>query len=249
MPGSPPRRTRDRRRGRRRGPGPARRCRSVGAAGPARRPLRGRSAGRERRLRVRTTATAGARGSRSRRGCSRLRSRGTGLPSGGRLLRTPGRRRDRDLLRPGSRRVRTAPARCDAAVAHDGLDERVPGRRTSGTGPPSGGTAAPHDWQTKRLWARATVRLGRRRAAPSDFDGVFASAAWMSRPCRPRPASTTIVVPGSYLPSSRCSASDVLDMVLDGPAQRPGAERRVPAELDELVLGRLGDLEASCAGP
>src|SRR6185437_13323300 len=36
---------------------------------------------------------------------------------------------------------------------------------------------------------------------------------------------------------------DVLDVVLDGPLQRPGAEGRVAAELDQLVLRRLGHLE------
>ena len=82
-------------------------------------------------------------------------ARGTVLPSGGRLLRTPGRRTDSGAcLRPGSR-------------------QRL---RGGGDQPASTG-----------------VRLS----------GL--SAAWMSRPASGS-LSTTIVVPGSYLPSRRCSA-------------------------------------------
>ena len=36
----------------------------------------------------------------------------------------------------------------------------------------------------------------------------------------------------------------VLDQALDGPAQRPGAERRVVAPVGEEDLGRVGELEA-----
>ncbi len=90
-----------------------------------------------------------------RRGCSRPRTHGTGLPSGGRTRRTTGRRSDSGAyLRLGSRQ-----RLCDG-----GGDQPASTGRLSGL-----------------------------------------SAAWMSRPASGS-LSTTIVVPGSYLPSRRCSA-------------------------------------------
>ena len=120
--------------------GRLRRCRPVPPARWLPRPPPGRA----------TVASASARARRSRPACSSHRTRGTGLPSGGRPPRTTGRR--------------------------------------------SGSGAAPS--------------LGRRSggAAHRASTGVRGSARWMSRPASGS-RSTTIVEPGSYVPSRSCSAS------------------------------------------
>ena len=106
--------------------------------------------------------------------------------------------------------------------------------------PSQRGKSAPHAWQTNRLWARATA------GTYETSTGVFCSAAWISNPPSGLP-STTIVVPRVPV-EEQVLGEHVLDEVLDRPAQRPRAERRIPAELDEVVLRGLRDLERHALG-
>ena len=117
--------------------------------------------------------------------------------------------------RPGGgsrrrRRSRTPPRA--AALRGSGrtgrLDEAVP--RLAGAA-----LALPAEERLRRRTGRrsgsgrgrrsCSSRSGRRATGAQASTGVSGSAAWMSRPASGS-RSTTIVVPGSYLPSRRCSA-------------------------------------------
>src|SRR6476661_9898011 len=102
--------------------------------------------------------------------------------------------------------------------------------------------ASPHDWQTKRLWGRAIARppVGRRgsprldrgtRLREVDVETGFRVAVHDDRGAR------------LVRPEQELLGKDVLDHVLDHPPQRPGAVGHVVAELDDVLLGRVGDLE------
>ena len=88
----------------------------------------------------------------------------------------------------GSRRGCSRPRRRGTGPPSEGRTRRRTGRRTA-----SGRARPPR--------SRRAVRATGVRAST----GVSGSAAWMSRPASGS-RSTTIVVPGSYLPSRRCSA-------------------------------------------
>ena len=103
----------------------------------------------------------------------------------------------------GPRRDRPFRAR---RLADDGLDQACSSRRTRGTALPSAGTP-PRRTGRRSGSGAAPSSLGRRTggAAHRASTGVRGSARWMSRPASGS-LSTTIVDPGSYLPSRRCSA-------------------------------------------
>ena len=134
-------------------------------------------------------------------------------------------------------------------LADERLDEAVPGAAAAALALPAkeGLTAGLADVAALGPRHRCSGPAGGAVTRASTGRAGSASAAWMSRPASGS-LSTTIVVPGSYLSSRRCSASDVLDHVLDHPAQRPRAVGHVVAELDDVVLGRLGDLELHLLG-
>ena len=150
---------------------------------------------------------------------------------------------------PPTPRTARAPRRARAAR---GRPSR-PGcsrRRRRGTGPPSAGRTRRRPGRRSGSGRPRHARRGRRTGGgrSTASTGVSASAAWMSgRP--PGRVSTTIVVPGSKRPSSSVLGERVLDHVLDHAAQRPRAVGDVVAELDDVLLGRLGDLERASAGP
>ena len=79
--------------------------------------------------------------------------------------------------------------------------------------------------------------------------GVFASVAAMIRPLPSGIESTDDRVALVVAAEQQVLRERVLDQVLDRPAQRPGAVRLVVAELDQVLLGRLRDLERSCPAP
>src|SRR4051794_8401190 len=105
--------------------------------------------------------------------------------------------------------------------------------------------ASPQDWQTWRVCprpgallmpaaARARGRSGldrRQRLGSVDVEAGFRVAVDHDRRAR------------LVLAEQEMLGEDVLDHVLDHPAQRTGAVRHVVAELDDVLLGGLGDLE------
>ena len=128
-----------------------------------------------------------ARGRRSRPGCSRRRTSGTGLPSGDGQRRTTG--------------------RCSGFAGGPPLD---PAQRAAST-------------------------------------GCFSSTGWMSRPAS-EPLSTMMRRAGRELAEQQLLGQHVLDHVLDHAAERPGAVGDVVADLDDVVLGRLRDLQDHALG-
>ena len=152
---------------------------------------------------------------------SRDAASGAGAHDAGRRT---GRRGARPRLGAGRRRSRRGCSR----------------RRTSGTGPPSGGSRRR---RTGRRSGSGRPAPCPRAVATQTSTGVFGSAAWMSRPAlgvrvdHDRRARLVLA-------EQEVLGEDVLDQVLDRPAERTRAECRVLAELDDVVLRRLGDLEA-----
>ena len=117
----------------------------------------------------------------------------------GRERRSAGRgQRRRGAGRRRSRAARGRPSRRGCST-----------RRRRGTGPPSGGRPRRRTGRRSGSGACAAARVtpvaGAAAGDQPASTGVFGSAAWMSRPASGS-LSTTIVVPGSYLPSRRCSA-------------------------------------------
>ena len=121
----------------------------------------------------------------------------------------------------GAREGRRGGART-RLVADDGLDQGVPlaARAALALPPEDGGAAGLAD--EPALGAGHGRAPGRRQAST----GVFASVASMLRPLPSGFASTTIVSPWLYRPSSRCSASGSSIRFWIVAAERAGAVRR-----------------------
>ena len=144
-----------------------------------------------------------ARGRRRAPGRAR-RSRPAGAARSGSPTSTRRRRRRRAASR-GRRALPSGRAR--GSRPDLGLDEAVPGRAGAALALPAEERFAarladePRLRRARRLAHREPIR----RPIGQASTGVSGSAAWMSRPASGS-RSTTIVVPGSYLPSRRCSA-------------------------------------------
>src|SRR6185295_5705546 len=107
---------------------------------------------------------------------------------------------------------------------------------------------SPQDWHTKRLWGRAMVARppGGRRGSPrldrrarlGEVDVETRLGVLVHDDGRPR----------LVLAEQEVLSEHVLDHVLDHAPQRAGAVGHVVAELDDVLLRRVGDLEQHLLG-
>ena len=131
------------------------------------------------------------------------------IPNGRRGTSGSGNGRERrGMGRQGGAVRGRVPDAAAAGLADDGLDEAVPGAAGAALALPAEERLAARLADVAALGfgggsSHAGLPGGGRDQPAST--GVSVSAAWMSRPASGS-LSTTIVVPGSYLPSRRCSA-------------------------------------------
>ena len=148
----------------------------------------------------------------------------------------------------GRARPRPAPTAAAGArrIADDGLDEGVPLAAGAALALPAqhGRAAGLADVPALGAGHRAALRPAvRLRPASSPRSPLIDEALAVG--IQVDHDRVALVVPAQQ----QVLCERILDQVLDRAAQRPGPVGLVVAELDDVLLGGLRDLEASCPGP